>query len=191
MRRLKWSVLILFSCAIVVACSKAAIPASPPKLSARMSFVCKWWSEEQMNGLDPNNPPPQNTEVVIQKWDFSDPVGTPHPDVVELVVEVKNESNAPISAVSVEIEGQWKTGPFWQEKLAKWMAPTKLKSIEISSLPGHGSESVRFPINVAAKSAELKNSKGWPYSFRGKATILVSGSTLASTEAELPILKAD
>jgi len=191
MRWLKWSVLILIVCAITIACSNAAAPAKSVKLSAHVSFLCKWWSEDQMNGLDPNNPPPKNSEVAIEKWDYSDPVGTPHPDVVDLVVDVRNDSDIPASAVVIEIEGQWKTGPFAQEKLAKWGPLVKLKSSELSGVPSHQTASVRAPINVAAKMQELKSSKSWPYAFRGKATVLMGGSIVATTEADLSIVRAD
>ncbi len=144
-----------------------------------------------MNGLDPNNPPPQNTDIVIEKWDYSDPVGTPHPDTVDLVIEVKNESDLPASGLSSRIEGQWKTGPFAKENLAKWDAPASLKTSELATVPPHQSVSVRVPISVAAKMTELKSSRSWPYAFRGKATILIAGSSVATAEAELPILKAD
>jgi hypothetical protein len=191
MRPPKWLVLTLLFSAMPIVCSQADTPAKGAQVSARASFLCKWWSVDQMNGLDPNKPPPKNTEIAIEKWDYSDPVGTPHPDVVDFAVEIRNESDAPVTAVSIEIEGQWKVGPFSKETLAKWSTPVKLKSIEPSSVASHQAENVRVPINVAAKMAELKSSKGWPYAFRGKATVIKDGSTVATAESELAILKGD
>jgi hypothetical protein len=187
----KWLVLTLLFCALPIVCSHADTPSKGAQVSAQASFLCKWWSEDQMNGLDPNKPPPQNTEIPIQKWEYSDPVGTPHPDVVDFVVEIRNESDAAVTALSVEIEGQWKVGPFAKETLAKWGAAVKLKSVEASSVASHQVEKVRVPINVAAKMAELKNSRGWPYAFRGKAAVIKDGSTVATAERELTILKSD
>ena len=191
MRPPKWLVSTLLFCTVTMVCSKADTPTDGAKVSAQARFLCKWWSEDQMNGLDPNHPPPKNTEIVIEKWDYSDPVGTPHPDVVDLVVEIKNESDVPVAALSVEIEGQWKIGPFAKETLAKWGTPAKLKSTQLSSVASHHTESVRVPINVASKMAELKSSKGWPYAFRGKVTVVAAGSTVATAEHELTILKGD
>lgn len=144
-----------------------------------------------MNGLDPNNPPPKNAEINITKWDYSDPVGTPHPDVVDFLVEIKNESDTPLEGTTVSVEGQWRIGPFAQEKLAKWDSPTNLKSDSPFSLGAGETRSVRIPVEVAKKMAELRNSKRWPYAFRGKATVLTSGTTLASAQADLIIATAD
>jgi hypothetical protein len=191
MRPPKCLVFTLSFWVMAIVCSKADAPAKGAQVSAKASFLCKWWSQDQMNGLDPNKPPPKNTEIAIEKWDYSDPVGTPHPDIVDLVVEIRNESDAPLTALSVEVEGQWEIGPFSKETLAKWGTPVKLKSIERFSMPSRQSESVRVPIDVAAKMAELKGSKRWPYAFRGKVTVLKDGSTMATAESELPILKGD
>src|SRR5215472_4906630 len=58
-------------------------------LQADVSFTCLWWSEAQMEGLNPNSPPPKNTEVKLAKWEYSDPVGVPHPDTIDVVVTLR------------------------------------------------------------------------------------------------------
>jgi hypothetical protein len=190
MQNRKWCVFAFLFCIAAISCSQAAVP-SNAKVTTRASFRCKWWSEEQMNGLDPNNPPPKNTEINISKWDYSDPVGTPHPDVVDFLVEIKNESDTRLEGIAVNIEGQWQTGPFAQAKLAKWDSPASLKSDQPFSLSAGETRNVRVSVGVAKKMAELKTSKGWPYAFRGKATVSKSGTTLATAQAQLDIATAD
>ncbi|MGH9769804.1 MAG: alpha/beta hydrolase [Blastocatellia bacterium] len=69
--------------------------ASAPNVTATVSFRCLWWSEEQMKGLNPNSPPPKTTEVTIKRWEYLDPIGAPHPDVVDVVVDLRNQTDAP------------------------------------------------------------------------------------------------
>src|SRR5438874_12821838 len=72
----------------LLALAQAAAPG--PTLTAH--FECLWWSEAQMAQFDPNHPPAKATRVALKIWEYSDPVGVPHPDVVELVAEIRNDS---------------------------------------------------------------------------------------------------
>src|SRR5262245_8658291 len=99
-------VVFLLCLALSQTCSSAAVPgtdatasqtAAPPALRADVAFACLWWSEAQMEGLNPNAPPPKRTEVRITKWEYSDPVGVPHPDVVDVVVILANGGNQGVS----------------------------------------------------------------------------------------------
>src|SRR6266568_1294352 len=49
----------------------------------RGNFEAIWWSPQQMENLDPSNPPPKNTRVTLSNWEYSGPVGGPHPDTVD------------------------------------------------------------------------------------------------------------
>lgn len=69
----------------------AARPAAGPAtgVDVQAQFECLWWSEREMSGIDPNRPPPKTTRVRIAKWEYSDPIGVPHPDEVILVLRLR------------------------------------------------------------------------------------------------------
>ena len=68
-----------------------ATPVLAQELEAEAEFRTLWWSKEQMVNFNPNRPPPKATEVVIDRWEYSDPVGVPHPDEVAAQITVRNK----------------------------------------------------------------------------------------------------
>jgi hypothetical protein len=64
-----------------------------------------------MNGMDPNNPPPKQTHIVLKRWEYSDPIGVPHPDSVDLAIEVRNGDGTALDGAVVDVEAQWLEGP--------------------------------------------------------------------------------
>ena len=78
-----------------------------------------------MEGLNPNKPPPKETVVRIEKWEYSDPIAVPHPDNVSLIVNVPAEISGPLSA-----RVKWKRH--------QWSAPQILDQIKISDGPDGG-----------------------------------------------------
>ncbi len=94
---------------LTAACSAPRIPDEPPEpvateFSATLTaeYKAMWWSEDQMDGLNPDEPPPKELEITLSKWDSSDPIGTPNPDTVDLLVTIKNDS--PIAATGLLLE---------------------------------------------------------------------------------------
>ncbi len=174
-------------------CSKTAVTVRNSELSTAISFRCMWWSPEQMNELNPNAPPPKNTEVIIQKWEYSDPVGVPHPDVVDVVVEVKNESSAAATDIMIDVAGRWRTDPFKDEKLARWDETVELQRVGPLTFAPHETRTVRVPVNLAQKMADLQKSESWPYALRAQVAIkkLGSATALSATQADLPIFQGD
>lgn len=73
-----------------------------PNITVAGHFECLWWSENQMAGLNPNNPPPKTTPTRLEKWEYSDPIGVPHPDDVTLVLNLPTKVRG-----LVKIEYQW------------------------------------------------------------------------------------
>ena len=65
-------------------------------------YECLWWSESQMEGLDPNRPPNKETVTVIDRWEYSDPIAVPHPDIITLAAYI------PLSiAGDISVKTQW------------------------------------------------------------------------------------
>jgi hypothetical protein len=144
-----------------------------------------------MDGLDPNHPPPKETRVTIKKWEYSDPVGVPHPEVVDLVVQIRNTSSEPASQVAPAVQIQWLEGPQSKKQAAAWSPLTALPAQEAASIPAHESKQFRYPVDVSGKMAQLAKQHGWPWSLRATVTITVAGSAAGSTKVELPITPGD
>ncbi len=75
--------------------------APQPQVHETLRFECLWWSPQQIATLDPNRPPPKTTRVTISRWEYSDPIGVPHPATVDVVLHVDRPlGRAPQLAVS-------------------------------------------------------------------------------------------
>ncbi len=81
-------------------------------LGVTAHYECLWWSPQQMENLNPDKPPPKETRVAIDRWEYSDPVGVPNPDTVILVVRLRA---AAAREVILTVKTQWLAG--------KWSAP--------------------------------------------------------------------
>lgn len=164
-----------------------------PQWAADITFRCLWWSEAQMEGFDPNSPPPKTTEVTIHKWEYTDPVGVPHPDSVDLVVALANNGITPATEVVAEIAGQWRVGPMNSEERAVW---GKLKPLQtwqsLTVIPGKPTV-LRVPIDIATHISELDKKGSWPWMFRALLTVRAVGvdKPLLNREVALPIHPGD
>ena len=108
---------------------------SAPKLTLIVAhYECLWWSEQQMEGLDPNHPPRKETPTRITKWEYSDPVAVPHPDVVTLVAQIPSE-----------IKGDVRVAIQWKRK--KWSPVHVLKATSVVA-EADGSRTLRADIAV-------------------------------------------
>ena len=189
-------VALLASAALVLAaCSAAPRPgtSAAPEVRADVAFTCLWWSEAQMESLNPNAPPSKNTEVKLTKWEYSDPVGVPHPDSVDVVVTLANSGGQAKSTVEVRVDGEWKEGPLRDASIAAWSEPAVLQEFRGVSLAPSGPETLRTPVNLQAMMDSLAKQQKWPYALRVTVTVLMPGSAqpLAKASAELPIRPGD
>lgn len=168
-------------------------PVKPVKISSSVDFRCLWWSPEQMNGLDPDAPPPKATEVILQKWEYSDPVGVPHPDLLDVVVTVTNDSDIAVTNVAINVSVAWKIGNFKDERRSDWTPITTLEDSEPFSLEAHETKVLRVSVNLAEKITELNKTNNWPYTLRAKAKVTKKDASLllAVSQAELPIIAGD
>jgi hypothetical protein len=166
--------------------------ASAPNVMAAVTFRCLWWSEEQMKGLNPNSPPPKATEVTIKRWEYSDPIGAPHPDVVDVVVDLRNRTDAPANNLVVYVSALWQIGPQKNKARAVWGKRALLRRFSAVSLDAHGSQTLRAPVNLAEKMKKLVGARSWPWRLRAQITVTsVSGKLLHRNTADLPIIPGD
>jgi len=167
--------------------------APAPKLRADVSFACLWWSEAQMEGLNPDAPPPKNTEVRITKWEYSDPVGVPHPDVVDIVVTLVDSSGQARSDLEVEVATEWKEGSLRDATDAVWSRATVIQNFSNVSIGSSGQQTLRVPVDLEAVMDSLAQQQKWPYGLRATATVRDRNSVerLVEGAAELPIQRGD
>jgi hypothetical protein len=186
---------LLCCCATMLACAQnSAKPSSADKtLLTNIGFACLWWSESQMEGMNPNSPPPKNTEVKLTKWEYSDPIGVPHPDVVDAVVTLNNQTDAALSNLEVEVTVQWKTGPSRKASAAVWTDRSVLKQLHDVKVEAGAQQAVRVPVDLKKEMDELEKQKKWPFALRVGAEVRRTGvaTALSQTRSELPITPGD
>jgi hypothetical protein len=179
----------------MLACAQnSARPSSADKtLLTNIGFACLWWSESQMEGMNPNSPPPKNTEVKLTKWEYSDPIGVPHPDVVDAVLTLNNQTDAALSNLEVEVTVQWKTGPSRKASAAVWTDRSVLKQVRDVKVEAGAQQTVRVPVDLKKEMDELEKQKKWPFALRVGAEVRRTGvaTALSQTRSELPITPGD
>lgn len=186
--------LLTFAALVVAACSPASrLAAATPVVQVDVAFTCLWWSDAQMEGLNPNAPPPKNTEVTIKKWEYSDPVGVPHPETVDIVVTLVNTSGEILSNLEVEVSGAWKDGPLHSPARAVWSQPTVLKKFDGVSVGPSEPRTLRVPVEIKSRMDPLYKRGQWPFGFRTTVAVRRQGSTepLARAVTDLPIIAGD
>jgi hypothetical protein len=146
-----------------------------------------------MERVDPNSPPPKTTEVTIHKWEYTDPVGVPHPDSVDVVVELKNAGAASVTGVVAEIAGQWRIGPMKSRAKAVWSGLKPLQTWQSLTLTPGKPTVLRVPVDLATHISELEKKGSWPWVFRALLTIRAVGvdKPLLTREVDLPIRPGD
>jgi hypothetical protein len=181
----------LLASAVLTACSSAPSQSASgaPAVSAEVSFTCLWWSEAQMEGLNPNAPPPKNTEVKLTKWEYSDPVGVPHPDTVTVLITLANSGSRTLSDLDVEIAGEWKNGPLRDAAKSVWSRSALMQKFQDVSVEPAGRKILRVPVDFKGTMESLAKQHRWPYRFRATVSVHAHGSAqpLAQAQAELPI----
>jgi hypothetical protein len=187
--------LLISATLILPACSSGPRPqeAASPALHADVAFACLWWSEAQMEGLNPNAPPPKKTEVKLTKWEYSDPVGVPHPDTVDVMVTLANSGGQALSNLDVEVAGEWKEGRLADAASAVWSQSAVIQTFQRVSVGPSGQQTLRVPVDLKSKMDSLAKERKWPYGLRATVTVRTgpSAQPLAHAAAELPIRPGD
>lgn len=167
---------------ILVACLLSAVavvgqtqPAATPKLSAKIEFRCLWWSAEQKRNFNPNQPPPKATEVVIDHWEYTDPVGVPHPDTVTLHASVRNNANIATGPVRIKAEIRWKIGPQLKPAAAQWEPrPVFVASLDSAPITPGEQVAMQAPIAIQSKMNSLDKRDWWPHEME----VILTGTDL-------------
>ena len=146
-----------------------------------------------MEGLNPNAPPPKNTETRIDKWEYSDPIGVPHPDSIVVVVSLKNAAQQPASDVTVEIAHRWQKGPLTGKGHRAWTDSAPLKQVEHVGLAPGASQTIRVPLDLKHEMDVLSTQKQWPYALDISVGVRGQNAQAATVvaKAELPITPGD
>jgi hypothetical protein len=144
-----------------------------------------------MEGMDPNNPPPKETRVELRQWEYTDPIGKPHPNVIEVAVQIRNDSGREVDAIIPEVEIQWLEGALSKKASADWGEKIPLPKPTPFSLISGRSKTTRIPVDVAAEMATLAPVHRWPWSLRALITTRAAGIVVGSTLLELPIIPGD
>jgi hypothetical protein len=173
-----------------VTSSDHAQDANSSALAIRVAFQCKWWSPAEMEGLNPDNPPAKTTTVVIKKWEYSDPIGVPHPDVVDAEITIQNTTGR-TQRVALEATIAWKIGARGRERYATWQPDRNKPVLTAIAIEAHASKDVRVPMNVAGAIARAEKQQEWPFAGRIEITARTDSGTGAKTIVELPIRPGD
>lgn len=145
-----------------------AAAASPVNVDVR--YECLWWSPAEMVDLDPNHPPPKTHRIALARWEYSDPIGVPHPDSVDLVIGL---TAPPRSSLSIQVATRWRVRNRWTKWINRAAATVR---------PGGRRAEVR--VSVPVKDAIYRLS---PKFLQSKIT--VDGHTAATRN--LPIQLGD
>jgi len=163
-------------------------------LTGSLEYRCKWWHESQMEGMDMNKPPAKETEVVLQKWEYSDPIGVPHPDAFEVVLVLKNLSKQTIPSVELIPELLWKVGKIKARSSAKLETGPTLKPKSHEGLKSGETVTIRLGEVGFKKYQDGLFQKGrWPWQLETKVTIkeVSTKKELLRLSAVLPITPGD
>ncbi len=196
LKRKPKSTACILAVAVVVLCSTRAASRNAdaqtkPKIAVSAEFQCLWWNTHQMDGMDPNNPPPKQTRVTLTSWEYSDPIGVPHPDTVELAIKIRNNSSVALDGTVIQVEAQWLEGLQSRKNSAMWGERERVGKPLTRSIAPNGREIVILPIDISAKMKTLAASKRWPWSLRVFIVVRNSGKLIASDRLELPITPGD
>ena len=93
---------------------------------------------------------PKTRRFGLTKWEYSDPIGVPHPDVVDVAVTLKNNGTETVSNLEVEVARQWRTGPLSDAERATWADRTVLKKFQGITVAPAAIQTLRVPIDLKA-----------------------------------------
>lgn len=165
-------------------------PGHAAGLEVQLSFRCLWWSEAQMENFNPNNPPPKQTEVALPKWEYTDPVGVPHPDTFDLYALIKNKSDKPTEKMEVSVEWLWKEGSIKDQRKARWQKKA-VSSLSLEAIKSGEAREVKIKsFDLKSKMDPLFKKAQWPWRLRAVVNIS-QGTEKTAQSIELPIQPGD
>jgi hypothetical protein len=167
----------------------------PGGFALEVEFRAMWWSEAQMEGLNPDSPPPKHTEVILKRWEYTDPIGAPHPDEFDILVRIVNKSGKAIENLTLHGQPRWKIGSIRREKGATWQVSKALESIGPFNLEAGATRTVRFPkIDLKGFQEALFKQDKWAWAFAVEVQLFSAANQqrpLEKAVAQLPIFPGD
>lgn len=112
-------------------------------LDVSTGFYTWVWSSEARAKITPDYKPPYDKYIELRYWSLFDPIGEPDPYKFDVVLNIRNNSNADISDVTVVILYSWKQGPISEPELGKWSESKILHNSVIDKLNPHDSQVVK------------------------------------------------
>lgn len=176
----------------LLACNRPVPPAAA-NLEAALSFKALWWGPAQMAGLNPDSPPPKTSIIELERWEYTDPIGVPHPDSFDLVLSLSNRPGAPAVQVNVQTVGRWKVGPQSDEEKAVWNDASFIDATQSLALQAGDTREMRTKVDLAQKMEQLRQDGSWPWELSATVTITnqATGQILATVSKNLPIRPGD
>jgi hypothetical protein len=144
-----------------------------------------------MNGMDPNNPPPKQTRITLKQWEYSDPIGVPHPDSVDVAIDIKNNTDAALDRAVLEVDVQWLEGPLRRKSASVWTSRSPVRRPVDIKLAPEGRQRLTVPVALEAKMKELEALRRWPWALRAFITVKRGDKVISSTQVMLPITPGD
>src|SRR5215510_14883647 len=149
--KIRASVCLLVLPTMLFACNRPGPQVPAPAVNATLSFKALWWSQAQMENLNPNSPPPKTQVVELERWEYTDPIGVPHPDTADVVLTLSTGTGSPAVQVTVQTIGRWKVGPQSDREKAVWDPMSFMDATQSLTLQGGETRQVRTPVDLAKK----------------------------------------
>jgi hypothetical protein len=185
----RWSLTIVVLLA-TMSCDRPAPAGQGPRVTMDAQFDALWWSTAQMDGLDPNAPPPKTTRVRLSAWEYTDPIGVPHPDTVDVAVTLGRTVQGGLERLELEVAVEWQIGPRSSSQGLTWQRGI-VRVIPVEFADGN-STVIRVPIDIAARIGALEPIGQWPWSMAVSLVLRTSsGTVIARRRLELPIRPGD
>ena len=159
-------------------------------LGMSLDFVALWWSKSQMEGLDPDSAPPKQTEVQLDHWDYSDPVGTPNPETFDVVVRLA--SGLDLEGLTISSERRWRVGPLSDVSSADWESWSSFPDVILGPPSLDGELDIRIAsVDLESRQRVLFEKDRWPWSIEVRATVSNQSGALVNASRRLDIQPGD
>jgi hypothetical protein len=191
---MKRAALTILTILLLVRCGRTT-PAPPATPALEVSFHGVWYSQAEMHRIGQGEKNVKPTETLeLKTWEYTDPVGTPHPDIVQVVVRVTNPAAGAARDAYLTLQEQWKIGGAKGEDTASWGEPLPMRRFaEDARLTPGGTSTFSVPIAVGDLVRKLGSHDKYPWRLRVSIQLRDPGSKepLAATQAELPIIPGE
>ena len=186
--------IFFISMVIFTTLSFAGTVSNDSRITIGSEFHTLWWSTEQMENIDLDKPPEKTTDVVIDKWEYSDPVGVPHPDSVDLLVNL-TVNDAKVAQVYLAANQRWKIGSIASSKTAQWGKSSPINVTNPVKLEtGKKTEVYIRGINLKTVQEQNFARNQWPWEMEIQIAIYGDPKLtqlLGKTTAKLPMTPGD